>query len=57
MRHPSGIWFWELGRIRADYLDALSRVQCRRVYLKVLDDASSGIFWGWQCTPELINSF
>jgi hypothetical protein len=57
MRHPNGIWFWELGKIRTDYLDALNRVQCKRVYLKVLDDATSGIFWGWQCTPELINTF
>lgn len=57
MKHYGGIWLWELSKIRRDYLDALNRVQCKRVYLKVLDDATPGIFWGWQCTPDIVNTF
>lgn len=57
MKHPNGIWIWNLSDTRRDYLDALVRVQCKRVYLKVLDDASHGIFWGWQCTPDIVNAF
>lgn len=57
MRHPSGIWLWQLGKIRRDYLDALKAAKCDRVYLKVLDDASPETFWSWQCTPEIISAF
>lgn len=57
MKHPNGIWIWNLSDLRRDYLETLNRVQCKRVYLKVLDDASRGIFWGWQCTPDIINAF
>jgi len=57
MIHPNGIWIWDLSAIRKDYLDALNQSQCKRIYLKVLDDASRGIFWGWQCTSEVIESF
>jgi hypothetical protein len=57
VEHPNGVWIWNLADIRRDYLDALINVQCKRVYLKVLDDASSRIFWGWQCSPDIINAF
>ncbi len=56
-KHPSGIWIWELDKIRSDYLETLNALQCQRIYLKVLDDATTGIFWGWQCNPEIINVF
>ena len=55
--HPQGMWIWELKRLRNEYLDALVAAKCKRVYLKVLDDASSGIFWANQCIAEVISSF
>lgn len=55
--HPQGIWIWRLNKIRTDYLDALVNAKCRRVYLKVLDDASAGIFWDDQCNAETIAKF
>lgn len=57
MKHPNGIWIWDLSKLRTDYLDTLTAAKCQRVYLKVLDDASREIFWSWQCTPDIINKF
>lgn len=55
--HPNGLWIWRLSQLRPDYLDALVAVGCRRVYLKVFDDASAEMFWKFQCSPALIAAF
>jgi hypothetical protein len=54
-----GVWIWKLGKIRPDYLDALTKTKCNCVYLKVFDDLGSagGSFLSSQCTPALIDSF
>lgn len=55
--HPNGLWIWRLSQLRPDYLDALATAGCRRVYLKVFDDASAEMFWKFQCSPDLVASF
>lgn len=56
-RHPEGAWIWRLSKLRPDYLDKLQDVGCKRVYLKVFDGKSEPMFWGEQCTKELVAAF
>ena len=57
MTIPNGLYIWQLQNIRPDYISKLVTMGCKRVYLKVLDDASNGIFWSNQCTKENIKTF
>jgi hypothetical protein len=57
MSIPHGIYFWHLDKLNFDYLAALKKANCKRVYLKTLDDASAGIFWKDQCTKKNIEKF
>jgi hypothetical protein len=53
----NGLYIWVLEDIRQDYIDKLKAQNCKLVYLKVLDDASQGIFWSWQVTASNIKKF
>lgn len=53
----SGVWIWQLAKIREDYLAALTKLGCQVVYLKVFDDLRGPSFWSNQCTPQLIAKF
>lgn len=55
--HPNGVWIWVLSDIRSDYLDKLVERKVKRVYLKVFDGRSRNMFWGFQCSPDLIRQF
>ena len=57
MPHPRGVWIWYLNKIRQDYLQKLTAINCRRVYLKTLDDASAGLFWSGNCSRDSIKQF
>jgi len=57
MKHPHGVWIWRLNQLRLDYLVRLSAMRVRRVYLKVYDDIDETPFWGFQCTPAIIQAF
>jgi hypothetical protein len=56
-QHSCGAWIWYLSDLRADYLQQLKTINCRRVYLKVFDGKSSPLFWANQCTPANIAEF
>jgi len=56
-KHPNGVWIWVLSKLRSDYLDKLVERRATRVYLKVVDGASDPMFWGFQCTPEVVQQF
>ena len=55
--HPRGIWIWRLANLANDFLEKLVQSKVKRVYLNVCDGKSKPMFWGFQCTPELIQSF
>lgn len=55
--HPRGVWVWRLGMAPADLPERLVQCKVGRVYLKVFDGRSSPMFWGFQCTPEIIQRF
>lgn len=49
---PRGAWIWYLSKIRKDYIKSLEQVNCTRVYLKSLDDASNSVFWSLNCSKK-----
>ncbi len=53
----NGLWIWYENRLPTNYLERISASGCRKVYLKVLDDASRPIFWDFNCTESIINGF
>lgn len=55
--HPHGVWIWRLAKVRHDYLSKLVERKVKRVYLKVFDGKSNPMFWGSQCSPEIIREF
>ncbi|MEB3121355.1 MAG: peptidoglycan-binding protein [Snowella sp.] len=55
--HPNGIWIWNLAQIGSDYLDKLLQVKVKRVYLKVFDGKSNPMFWGHQCSTDIVKKF
>ena len=57
MTIPHGMYIWQLSSIRNDYIRSLQKLNCKRVYLKVLDDASPGIFWSFQCNRQIVKQF
>lgn len=56
-QHPHGAWIWNLSRLPNNYLTRLKQRSCRRVYLKVFDDASRHPLWEHQCNVDVIESF
>lgn len=58
---PLGVWIWRLAKIDRDYLNRLSQVGCKRVYLKVFDDlngsSADDFFWDFQCSTAVIQAF
>jgi hypothetical protein len=57
IKHPHGVWIWELAKVNPNYLQQLKRQSCKRVYLKVFDGRSRSMFWAHQCSKVLIDKF
>ena len=55
--HPNGVWIWRFLELRQDYMEKLVECGVGRVYLKVFDGNSDPMFWGHQCTPEIVQHF
>jgi hypothetical protein len=55
--HPNGLWIWVLSDIRSDYLEKLVERKVKRIYLKVFDGRSKPMFWGFQCSTDIIQKF
>jgi hypothetical protein len=56
-QHPRGIWIWRLANLANNFLDQLVQCNVKRVYLKICDGKSKPMFWSFQCTKEIIQSF
>jgi hypothetical protein len=54
IKHPHGVWIWELAKVNPNYLQRLKQQSCQRVYLKVFDGRSRSMFWAHQCSKVLI---
>ncbi len=57
MRTQQGLWIWQLGKIDPNYITRMKSIGVGRVYLKVMDGASSPMFWTHQCTPDIVKRF
>ena len=55
--HPHGVWIWRLAKLPSDYVQKMLNQRVPRVYLKVFDGKSSPMFWGFQCSPAVVQEF
>lgn len=42
---PKGAWIWQEDKLPKDNIAHLAAQGCKRVYLKILDDANPGVLW------------
>ena len=57
---PNGAWIFVLSQLEPDYIAKLKRANCKRVYLKTLDDyprITPNYFWTKNCAPENLKPF
>jgi len=57
MSAQQGLWIWQLAKIDANYINRMKSIGVGRVYLKVMDGASTPMFWMHQCTSQIVKSF